>query len=163
MNNKRKDQIGAGAVRVLSRHGARGLTHRAVDELLGLPTGSTSFYCRTRAALLQLALDSAMEQDRAIFQQFMLPAGGVDLDGLLAHLASPETRELALARFELFLMAARDGTFRAQLLRHRERFIALAMESMAQQGREPTKEAATELITTSEGHLFHSIVYGPDA
>src|SRR4051794_30664127 len=48
--------IGDTAIRLLVERGMRGLTHRAVDESAGIPAGSTSYYARTRAALLELAL-----------------------------------------------------------------------------------------------------------
>ena len=51
--------------RVLADHGARGLTHRAVDQAAGLPPGTTSNYARTREALLTLTLTRIAELDAA--------------------------------------------------------------------------------------------------
>ena len=50
---------------MLAGQGARGLTHRAVDQAAGLPSGTTSNYARTRAALLTLALARIAELDAA--------------------------------------------------------------------------------------------------
>ena len=50
----RRTQIAEAGVRVLSSRGARALTHRAIDEELGLPSGSTSYYARTRRELINL-------------------------------------------------------------------------------------------------------------
>jgi AcrR family transcriptional regulator len=61
----RTRQIGDAAIAVLAEHGARGLTHRAVDQAAGLPPGTTSNYARTRAALLTLALTRIDELDTA--------------------------------------------------------------------------------------------------
>ena len=61
----RTRQIGEAAIIVLAEHGARGLTHRAVDQLAGLPPGTTSNYARTRAALLTLTLTRIDELDTA--------------------------------------------------------------------------------------------------
>jgi hypothetical protein len=61
----RKRQVGDAAIAVLAEHGARGLTHRAVDQAAGLPAGTTSNYARTRAALLTLALIRIAELDAA--------------------------------------------------------------------------------------------------
>jgi len=61
----RTRQVGDAAIAVLAEHGARGLTHRAVDQAAGLPPGTTSNYARTRAALLTLALTRIAELDAA--------------------------------------------------------------------------------------------------
>jgi AcrR family transcriptional regulator len=61
----RTRQVGDAAIAVLAEHGARGLTHRAVDQAAGLPLGTTSNYARTRAALLTLALTRIAELDAA--------------------------------------------------------------------------------------------------
>jgi DNA-binding transcriptional regulator YbjK len=37
----------------LADHGANGVTHRKVDRQAGVPDGTTSFYFRTRLALLR--------------------------------------------------------------------------------------------------------------
>lgn len=49
--------IADSAIEVVARDGVRALTHRAVDSEAGLPSGSTSYYCRTRAQLLTLTVD----------------------------------------------------------------------------------------------------------
>ena len=53
------------AIAVLAEHGARGLTHRAVDQAAGLSPGTTSNYARTREALLTLTLTRIAELDLA--------------------------------------------------------------------------------------------------
>jgi AcrR family transcriptional regulator len=61
----RTRQVGDAAIAVLADQGARGLTHRAVDQAAGLPPGTTSNYARTREALLTLALSRIAELDAA--------------------------------------------------------------------------------------------------
>jgi AcrR family transcriptional regulator len=61
----RTRQVGDAAIAVLADQGARGLTHRAVDQAAGLPPGTTSNYARTREALLTLALTRIAELDAA--------------------------------------------------------------------------------------------------
>src|SRR6201994_5031819 len=61
----RTRQVGDAAIAVLAEHGARGLTHRAVDRAAGLPPGTTSNYARTRGALLRLTLGRIAELDAA--------------------------------------------------------------------------------------------------
>ncbi|MBM2614895.1 TetR family transcriptional regulator [Actinoplanes sp. LDG1-06] len=51
-NPQRRDLLADAGLRVLARAGARGLTHRAVDQEAGVPVGTTSNYFRSRDALL---------------------------------------------------------------------------------------------------------------
>lgn len=51
-NPRRREQLADAGLRVLARAGARGLTHRAVDEEAGVPSGTASNYFRSRDALL---------------------------------------------------------------------------------------------------------------
>ncbi|HEY1174567.1 MAG TPA: TetR family transcriptional regulator, partial [Phytomonospora sp.] len=53
----RRGLVADAAIALLADKGTRGLTHRAVDEQAGLPQGSTSYYFRSREALLKGALD----------------------------------------------------------------------------------------------------------
>jgi len=53
---ERRERIADAVISVLAERGSRGLTHRAVDEVAGLPTDSTSYYFRTRAELLAAAV-----------------------------------------------------------------------------------------------------------
>lgn len=45
------------AIAVIAEDGIRGLTHRAVDKAAGLPTGSTSYYARSKAQLVGLTVE----------------------------------------------------------------------------------------------------------
>src|SRR6187455_857656 len=61
----RRTEILDGALAVLADQGMRGLTHRAVDAAAGLPAGSTSYYFRSRAALLEACVADLVAQDHA--------------------------------------------------------------------------------------------------
>ncbi len=63
----RREAIADAAVGVIADQGIRGLTHRAVDEAAGLPAGSTSYYFRTRAALLEAVVAHLVVVDQAAF------------------------------------------------------------------------------------------------
>ncbi|GIH13996.1 TetR/AcrR family transcriptional regulator [Rugosimonospora africana] len=65
----RREAIAEAAVSVIAEAGIRGLTHRAVDEAAGLPAGSTSYYFRTRAALLEAVVAHLVAVDRAAFAE----------------------------------------------------------------------------------------------
>ena len=51
--DERRRELCDAAIRVLAEHGSRGLTHGQVDRYARVPDGTTSYYYRTRAALLR--------------------------------------------------------------------------------------------------------------
>jgi AcrR family transcriptional regulator len=59
----RRTVIADAAIATLAREGLRGFTHRAVDRTAGLAEGSTSYYFRTREALMSAALARLAELD----------------------------------------------------------------------------------------------------
>lgn len=66
------------AIAILAERGMRGLTHRAIDEVAGLPPGSTSNHARTRAALLELTLTRLTEREEANFADLLAPGQAGD-------------------------------------------------------------------------------------
>ena len=102
----RRERIADAALQVLAEHGARGLTHRSVDRALGLADGSTSFYFRTRSALMLAAAERLLALDLADIGSVSEDRGGVA--SLVALWVSPQRRSRSLARLELLLSAARS-------------------------------------------------------
>ena len=113
-NPQRRRTITDAAVACLGEHGARGLTHRAVDRQAGVPAGTTSNYFPTRAALVLGAAER-------IFELLAPDPARVKLinsnhHGVLAAMAYVEyvaerllsSPHLTLALFELRLEAARN-------------------------------------------------------
>ncbi len=62
-------------------------------------------------------------------------------------------RNLTLARYELFLMAARDPTLRASLVRARDRFVSAAAERVG-------AEAAATVVAALDGLILDALVRG---
>ena len=129
-SDERRTRIADAALTLLAREGARGLTHRAVDVELQLPSGSTSYYCRTRSALLLTAAERLLELDTADMTRVSEDRAGVA--SLLDRWLSPAGRMRSLARMELLLAAARDPEL-GFMARARERFIDRAVA--AQRGK----------------------------
>lgn len=124
------------ALLVIAREGMRGLTHRAVDAVAGLPLGSTSNYFRTRHALVAGVFDRLVERDR----EDMATAGGQGprtleevaqaLAGYLRLSVGPRV-ELTRARYALFAEAAGSPALRDVLLRRREELTDLGVRLLA--------------------------------
>jgi AcrR family transcriptional regulator len=61
----RRTVIADAAISIVSERGVRALTHRAIDEHARLPAGSTSYYLRTRHALLTAVVQRLAERTAA--------------------------------------------------------------------------------------------------
>lgn len=160
---RRVDVIGDSALAVLAAQGARGLTHRAVDEHAGLPTGSTSYYARTRAALLRLALDRVARSDSAIMgidATRVLPDEPEALADLLAdrlHLLLTSAPTQALARYELAMEATRRDDLRAAYDAEGARFHRLLVRALRHVGSHAPARHSRALLAWSEGVLFRGV------
>ncbi|MGW5920962.1 TetR/AcrR family transcriptional regulator [Nocardia fluminea] len=68
MSTTRRARIVAGAIELIATRGIRALTHRALDTQLALPAGSTSYYFRTRQALIEAVADAITTRSRTDFR-----------------------------------------------------------------------------------------------
>jgi AcrR family transcriptional regulator len=175
----RTRQVGDAAIAVLAEQGARGLTHRAVDQAAGLPPGTTSNYARTRAALLRLALARIDELDtaEAVSGAAGIGAGlggagvggaglgGVSGAGLAEVLAmlldrwitEPGARRRVLARFELALEATRRPEMRAAYDEMGRAIRAQVAQLLAAAGSAHPERDAWTLIAWVEGTAFYAL------
>lgn len=99
--------IADSAIEVVARDGVRALTHRAVDSEAGLPSGSTSYYCRTRSQLLTLTVDRLTSLLRGFVEvSGILELASSDAEAVLAKLTSMIDGLLADYRGELAARSA---------------------------------------------------------
>lgn len=156
----RRDVIADAAITTLAAAGMRGLTHRAVDRAAGLSEGSTSYYARTRAALIHIVLDRLVELDEA-----EIPAGQpVDLDTFAdvaaRHLENRLTvgRDRELARYELALEATRRPQLREHLVDAGARVRVAVAELLAAAGVAEPAERAYDFTAYVDGIVFDQTV-----
>src|SRR5258705_9319538 len=74
---ERRRELCDAAIQLLAADGAKGLSHLKVDRKAGVPDGTTSFYFRTRSALLRAVAERLAEVDLANLQSVA--------DGAAAH------------------------------------------------------------------------------
>jgi DNA-binding transcriptional regulator YbjK len=171
----RARQVADAAITVLADHGARGLTHRAVDQAAGLPPGTTSNYARTRAALLTLILTRIAELDAAdaangadglagpeVGGRGRADADGAGLADRLARMlhrmiTDTAARQRLLARFELAFEATRRPELRAAYDELGGRFRADAARLLAAAGSAEPDRDAWSLIAWMEGTAFYAL------
>ncbi|WP_270365907.1 TetR/AcrR family transcriptional regulator [Microbacterium algeriense] len=112
-NEARRRTIADAGLAVLARDGSRGLTHRAIDALAEVPTGTTSNYFRTRDALIEGLVDRIGERLAPPPEDLRRRAAGTPGPALFADYVRDIVRRLSadrdvtLALFELRLESAR--------------------------------------------------------
>ncbi len=65
----RRTVITDAAISLIAHSGVRALTHRGIDAALELPSGSTSYYFRTKQDLIDAVVARITESSRAAFEQ----------------------------------------------------------------------------------------------
>lgn len=156
----RREELADAAIAALARDGMRGLTHRAVDREAGLPEGSTSYYFRTRQALLQAVVERATEVDTAEMDVASLEdpqAAAATIAGVLEAWVTTG-RERQVARFELALESTRRPELRAALVARQEVFRGALHEQFALMGVDDPAARAKELVALLNGLLFDTVV-----
>jgi AcrR family transcriptional regulator len=131
--------------------GIGSLTVRAVEDAAALPHGSVRHHFGSRDGLVRALFDHLAARDAP-------PAVG-DGDSptkavaaALRHWLGPG-RTVTMARYELFLMAARDPALRPPLVRARERFVALAARRVG-------PETAPAVVAALDGLVLDALVRG---
>jgi DNA-binding transcriptional regulator YbjK len=118
----RRDQVLDAAIVLLGEQGVRAVTHRAVDDAAGLPSGSTSNLFRTRDALFNGIVDRVVDRERADWEAVATtdpPTTPAELARALAVAVRAQAtthRTLTLARYAMLLEAARRPELRPPLL-----------------------------------------------
>lgn len=117
-NPQRRSELADAGLRILAREGARGLTHRAIDDEAGVPEGTTSNYFRSRddvIAGLVGRIGERLAPDPAVLDSLAdrTPSRELFADytrDIVARLLG--NREVTLALFELRLEASRRPEIR---------------------------------------------------
>jgi DNA-binding transcriptional regulator YbjK len=167
-DERRRDLCDAG-IQVLAEHGSRGLTHGKVDRYAGVPDGTTSYYYRTRAALLRGVGQRVAEIDMANLRS--VSDEPLDPRSPFAHLARLVMMQaggagLALnrARHELLLGVARDPGLAETSQEFVGRILAMAEDAIAHLNPGVADRALlaaqTTAVTTFIAGVFARLVAG---
>lgn len=167
--DERRRELCDAAIQVLAEHGSRGLTHAQVDRYAGVPEGTTSYYYRTRAALLRGAGKRVAEVDVANLRSVI--DRPLDAESPFAHLAELTMMQaggpglmLNRARQELLLGAARDAALADTLQTFVGRINALAQDAIAHLQPDTDDplllDARTTAVTTFIAGVFSRLAAG---
>ena len=158
----RRTEILDAALRVLAEHGMRGLTHRAVDAAAGIAPGSTSYYFRSRSALVEGCVARLVEIDQAAPEVVAVPSTDlVDAAVAVAVAMATTGRHRTLARYELSVAGAREPGLRAALVVGGDAIRAFAARTLAAEGAADPAAAADEIAALLDGLVFTALVRGP--
>jgi AcrR family transcriptional regulator len=162
----RRTEILDTALRVLAEHGMRGLTHRAVDAQAGIATGSTSYYFRSRSALVAGCVERLLALDLAVEAAAVSAVGGdaralVDVLVDVGVAMATTQRHRTLARYELSLAAVRDPQLRPGLVRAGDTIRAFGADALRALGASEADRSAEELAAALDGLVFTALVRGP--
>lgn len=158
LGGERRDAIADAAIHLIATRGLRGLTHRAVDAEVGLPPGSTSYYLRTRQALLTACLDRLMVLDEAAMLPVTSerPAFGAsiadELVGVVIAIAR-DRPESQVARYELAHEATRNPELWVVLDRHARRLRTALAQLLHHLGIPDAQQAAWPVAAMLDGVL----------
>ncbi|GIF16375.1 TetR/AcrR family transcriptional regulator [Actinoplanes teichomyceticus] len=163
MISARHRLIADAALGVLAHHGSRGLTHRAVDTAAGLPPGSTSYYYRSRAALLNACVQRLVEDDHTDLDTLAGLVAAADPATLARSLAQVLHRWLTtgrqrhLARYELTLESVRRPEVAAELHRSGSGLRRRIAGILADLGAGDPPRQARWLVACIDGIVFDTI------
>jgi len=136
-----------------------------VDQSAGLPQGSTSYYFRTRQALLQATVEWLGELSIADLTGFraLTQSRPTDIEQVATAIARVLSgwltvdRDRVIARYELSLEATRRPELRAALITSGAALRAAAADLLATIGARDPKTAAGPLVACLDGLLFDQI------
>ncbi|MCP2299108.1 transcriptional regulator, TetR family [Nocardia amikacinitolerans] len=156
----RRTLIVDAAIELIARRGLRALTHRALDTELGLPPGSSSYYFRTKRALIEAIADRISSRSRSDFvaAKFDVPettdlpsiANGIAvwLDRLLL-----ERRDHLIARHALIIDLIGDPELHPRLANSLFS-VERARELFRATGFPDPDTAAADFVAILEGAVF---------
>ncbi|HEY3558853.1 MAG TPA: TetR family transcriptional regulator C-terminal domain-containing protein [Kribbella sp.] len=151
----RRDAIADAAIHLVATRGLRGLTHRAVDAEAGLPPGSTSYYLRTRNALLTACVGRMFARDVT----GMPPPGSDPLELIVTmtvELARDRPDDL-VARYELSLEASRQPELRAAIDQGGQQLRTMLARLLGELGVPDPDDAAWPVAAMLDGLMYDRV------
>ena len=161
----RRTTLADAAIATLAADGGRGLTHRAVDRAAGVAQGSTSFYFRTREALLEAAVRRLAELDGQDVPPLEVASGEELADAVTAVLRHwlGEGAERVVARYELELEARRRPALHGVLRDAGAQVREVLAQALAGLGVGDPRPRAVDLAAAIDGLLLDQLIgAGPD-
>jgi DNA-binding transcriptional regulator YbjK len=124
----RRRELCDAAIELLAEDGSKGLSHLKLDRRLGVADGTTSFYFRTRTALIHAVAGRVTELDLADLSTATAQPSGLATLVMRSRTGARFVR--TKARFELVLQANRDPELATILQRYSDRYLDLIRDEV---------------------------------
>jgi DNA-binding transcriptional regulator YbjK len=165
----RRQAIASAALELVAERGVRALTHRGIDQWMGLPEGSTSYYMRTRRALLGAMVGEIGRRAvaaRAALAELERSRTPVTPDGLAALAtgfvveAVTVQRARSAAWYALSVELSADPELHSLMTNRsplREPLLRVIGGQLARLGVREAHRRAADLVAIAEGLMFDRI------
>ena len=156
------------AVGLIAREGLAAVSHRTVARAAGVPLGATTYYFASKTELLREALEVIADAEIAVLERAVERIDGHALDAdvvadVLAELCGPQLGlGPKLARFEIYVEAARRPALREVVARRTEALTRLAETALRAMGCPLATERAEPLVAGLDGVLLQELAAEPD-
>lgn len=159
--SSRRDLICQTAISLAAGGGSHAVTHQAIDRELGIAKGSTSYYYRTRSALIAAVSEYLSAQSRAVFRELLSNHSADDpgavIDAYLDDLTGSR-RDHVRARLALALDA--DCAIEQRRALAESLFSRDAAIELCRSRAHPCPErAADDLLDSLEGRILRTLVF----
>jgi TetR/AcrR family transcriptional regulator, regulator of biofilm formation and stress response len=161
---ERRGAILEATVRILGSSGLGAVTHRAVAHEAGVPLAATTYYFASKDELITDAVSLLVDEEVAQLAERAAALG----DGLgsperaaaaLVQVLVPDatSARAQLAKFELYLEAARRPALRESVAQWQDAFIGLAQMVLHAAGAPDPASRAPLLVTAVDGVLMYEL------
>jgi TetR/AcrR family transcriptional regulator, regulator of biofilm formation and stress response len=164
---RRRSAILAAALRVVAERGVAATTHRAVAEVAGVPTSTTTYYFKSLDELLDEALllfvREESERLRAIADQLEgQPVPPAEVARVLVAELRAGQGTNDVAQFELYLEASRRPSLREVARASLDLYAEIAETALRAAGSPRPEEGARVFVALLDGLGLHRIATGAD-
>lgn len=154
-------------MRILTEEGLAAVTHRAVAREADVPLAATTYYFSSKDELISEALAVLVADEierltrctREMGESIRLPHESA---AAVAEVLFPDADAVKslLAKFEIYLEAARRPGLRATTAHWQRAFLDLATSSLALAGAADPARRAPLLVAAADGILVHALSEG---
>lgn len=157
------------ALDIVAERGLQALTHRGVEARAGVTHGTTTYYFSNRDALIDALLEHVSDRQvewvrdryRELAEQDPRTVDPDDFSRRMLREALAD-RALTLARYELYLSAARNPEFQALVRRHRQAHVTVQAGIFEALGSPDPQWAANRFLSAVEGAIIYQIAVPED-
>ena len=159
-----RSRIVRSALELIGTSGVGRVTNRSVAQAAGVSLGTVTYHFETQAELLREALATFLTEETQRLEALAARVQATELSvdqGVAALQAMlEEGRERRIAKFELYLQAAREPELRPAARRCFEAYDALAVATLRTLGVEDPERAAQLTIAIVDGLQLRRLASG---